>query len=52
VIKSFRCYDTERTFSGNCPKRFRHFRSQAERKLVMVHSAAEIREDVRRYVPL
>ncbi|HKI75483.1 MAG TPA: type II toxin-antitoxin system RelE/ParE family toxin [Pseudomonadales bacterium] len=42
MIKSFRCADTQRLFTGTCPKRFRPFRAQAERKLIMLHSAATI----------
>jgi len=42
VIKSFRCKDTEDLFAGKCPRRFRNFREQAERKLILLHSAATL----------
>jgi proteic killer suppression protein len=39
MIKSFRCDDTERLFAGVCRRPFRSFRAQAERKLILLHSA-------------
>lgn len=42
MIRSFRCSDTERLFGGTCPKRFRQFRQQAERKLILLHAAETI----------
>ncbi len=42
MIKSFRCKNTELLFTGVCTKRFRQFRTQAERKLIMLHSAETI----------
>ena len=39
MIKSFRCDDTQRLFAGVCPRRFQSFRAQAERKLILLHSA-------------
>ena len=42
MINSFRCRDTERLFSGVCPKRFLSIRHQAERKLALPHAAATI----------
>ena len=42
MIKSFRCANTERLFSGTCPKRFLAFRAPAERKLIILHSATTI----------
>jgi proteic killer suppression protein len=42
MIRSFLCNKTERLFCGACPRQFRQIRSQAERKLIMLHSAASI----------
>ncbi len=42
MIKSFRCKDTERLFSGASPSRFRAVRARAERKLAMLDAAATI----------
>jgi proteic killer suppression protein len=42
MIKSFRCKDTERLFSGARPRRFREIQKQAERKLAMLDAAATI----------
>jgi proteic killer suppression protein len=42
MIKSFRCNDTKLLFSGVCIRRFKSFRAQAERKLIMLHSAQTI----------
>ena len=39
MITSFRCKDTERLYSGVCPRRFRAIREQAERKLTMLDAA-------------
>ena len=39
MITSFRCKDTERLYSGVCPRRFRAIRAQAERKLTMLDAA-------------
>jgi proteic killer suppression protein len=43
VIQSFRCKDTERLFGGGpCPKQFRVFCAQAERKLAMLDAARNL----------
>ena len=42
MILSFRCKDTRSLFEGRCPRRFLAFRAQAERKLIMLHSAATL----------
>jgi proteic killer suppression protein len=42
VIRTFRCKDTKSLFAGRCPRRFTGFRAQAERKLIMLHSAATL----------
>ena len=39
MITSFSCKDTERLYSGVCPRRFRVIREQAERKLTMLNAA-------------
>ncbi|MFT6286718.1 MAG: proteic killer suppression protein [Halieaceae bacterium] len=39
MIQSFRCKNTERLFGGLCSSKFRSFRAQAERKLILLHSA-------------
>lgn len=39
MIQSFQCDDRSRLFAGACPRRFRSFRVQAERKLILLHSA-------------
>ena len=46
MIQSFRCKDTQALYSGESPRRFRAFQSQAERKLQMLDSATTI-EDLR-----
>ena len=42
MIKSFRSKDSEDLFAGRCPRQFRVFRLQAERKLMLLHSAATL----------
>ena len=42
MIRSFRCKDTERLFSGRCPPRFRAIQMAAERKLTQLHNAATL----------
>ena len=42
MIKSFRSKDTEDLFAGSCPRKFRVFRLQAERKLMLLHSAVTL----------
>lgn len=43
MIKSFTCKHTEKLFSGEpCPKQFRSFRIQAERKLQLLDSAVTL----------
>jgi len=42
MIKSFRDKDTQSLFSGRCPQRWNDFRSQAERKLALLDSAASL----------
>ena len=46
MIKHFACKRTEALFGGHCPRQFRAFRAQAERKLQMLNSAVHI-EDLR-----
>ncbi len=42
MIKSFGDKDTQSLYSGRCPKRWKAFRNQAERKLVQLDAAATI----------
>ena len=42
MIRTFRCKHTESLFGGRCPRQFLAFRAQAERKLIMLHSAATL----------
>lgn len=42
MIKSFRCKDTEKLFSGQSPRRFRAFQAVAERKLTQLQAAATL----------
>ncbi len=42
MIKNFKCKHTKALYEGKCPKQFRAFRAQAERKLQMLDSAAEL----------
>ncbi len=42
MITSFNCKDTERLYSGVCPRKFRAIREQAERKLTMLDAAETI----------
>ena len=49
MIKHFACKRTEVLFGGHCPRQFRSFQAQAERKLQMLDSAA--RTDDLRFPP-
>ena len=42
MIKTFRCKDTQALYEGADPPRFRAFKEQAQRKLQMIESAADI----------
>jgi len=39
MIQSFSCKDTQALFEGQCPPRFRHIQSVAERKLAQLDAA-------------
>jgi len=42
MIKHFKCKHTRALYEGKSPKQFRAFQEQAERKLQMLDSAAEM----------
>jgi toxin HigB-1 len=42
MIKSFRDKDTQALYSGQCPRRWKAVRRQAERKLAQLDAAASI----------
>jgi proteic killer suppression protein len=42
MIKSFGDKDTQSLYSGRCPKRWKDFQSQAERKLAQLDAAATL----------
>jgi toxin HigB-1 len=42
MIKRFKCKHTKALYEGKCPKQFRAFQSQAERKLQMLDNAVEL----------
>ncbi len=42
MIKNFKCKHTRALYEGKSPKQFRAFQEQAERKLQMLDSAAEL----------
>ncbi len=42
MIKSFKCKQTQALYEGQCPRQFRAFRAQAERKLQMLDCAVEL----------
>ena len=42
MIRSFGDKDTEALFSGRCPRKWLAFRSQTERKLMMLHAARSL----------
>ena len=44
VIKTFRCKDTQALFEGRCPRRWKAIQSQAERKLMQLEVAADLRD--------
>ena len=42
MIRSFSCKETQAVFEGGNPRRFRGFKTQAERKLQMLDSAEAV----------
>ncbi|HGG59346.1 MAG TPA: type II toxin-antitoxin system RelE/ParE family toxin [Gammaproteobacteria bacterium] len=44
MIKSFKCKHTRALAEGKCPKRFKAFQAQAERKIQILDSAVELRD--------
>lgn len=44
MIKSFQCKYTQALFDGKCPKQFRAFQFQAERKLQILDKAQEVKD--------
>ncbi len=42
MIKNFKCKYTQALYKGKSPKQFRSFQAQAERKLQILDSAAEL----------
>ncbi len=42
MIKNFKCKHTQALYEGKSPKQFRAFQEQAERKLQMLDSVAEL----------
>ena len=44
MIKTFRCKDTQNLFEGESPRRFQAIKPQAERKLLMVDSAKDLKD--------
>jgi toxin HigB-1 len=42
MIKNFKCKDTQALYEGKSPKQFGAFKNQAERKLQMLDSVAEL----------
>ena len=42
MIKNFKCKYTQALYEGKSPKQFRPFQAQAERKLQILDSAAEL----------
>ncbi len=42
MIKNFKCKYTQALYEGKCPKHFKAFQIQAERKLQMLDNAVEL----------
>jgi proteic killer suppression protein len=42
MINGFRCKRTQQLFQGSCPKEFRQFEAQAQRKLEMLNAAMAV----------
>jgi len=44
MIKSFRCKDTRSLFEGRAPRRFQAIKTQAERKLLIIDAAKDLKD--------
>ena len=44
MIKNFKCKHTQALFEGKCPKQYRAFQSQAERKLQMINKSQDVKD--------
>jgi proteic killer suppression protein len=42
MIKKFKCKQTQLLYEGGCPRQFRSFQAQAERKLQMLDNAVAL----------